>query len=226
MSFFQEFRTETKLLLVVALAAIIIAVGGILLLRTISPSAPERIPETEQVQQTQETNVDWTGVYEYVEFAEGIGSNQTWVYTLEIYKDQEELKTNLNIDGWQTLTRIQATAQEHNGSLDIVFDSYAPENATLRGLQKGDLLFSLKRLSDSEYEILWGEMESNLFEPGRATFTKQSSSIDTSGWQTYRNDEYGFEVKYPPHLVVYENSDRRFHALSSEIGTEIDSFLL
>src|SRR3990170_1187379 len=109
MSFFQEFRTETKLLLVVALAAIIIAVGGLLLLRTISPSAPERIPETEQVQQTQETNVDWTGVYEYVEFAEGIGSNQTWVYTLEIYKDQEELKTNLNIDGWQTLTRIQAT---------------------------------------------------------------------------------------------------------------------
>ncbi|HEX9722514.1 MAG TPA: PsbP-related protein [Candidatus Paceibacterota bacterium] len=42
MNFFQEFRTETKLLLVVVLAAIIIAVGAILLLKGVGlgPSSP------------------------------------------------------------------------------------------------------------------------------------------------------------------------------------------
>ncbi|HEX9722076.1 MAG TPA: hypothetical protein VGA53_02325 [Candidatus Paceibacterota bacterium] len=28
----------------------------------------------------------------------------------------------------------------------------------------------------------------------------EQSEIDTSGWQTYRNDEFGFEVKYPAYL--------------------------
>ncbi|HEX9721987.1 MAG TPA: hypothetical protein VGA53_01860 [Candidatus Paceibacterota bacterium] len=54
MSFFQEFRTETKLLLVVALTAIILVVGGIFLLRGMgsplvaqtSPPIPSPQPQT------------------------------------------------------------------------------------------------------------------------------------------------------------------------------------
>ena len=30
----------------------------------------------------------------------------------------------------------------------------------------------------------------------------QPQTLDTSNWQTYRNDEFGFEVKYPPYLTI------------------------
>lgn len=39
--------------------------------------------------------------------------------------------------------------------------------------------------------------------------TTESSEIDTSDWKTYRNEEYGFEVRYPSHYeisnLVYTN---------------------
>ncbi|MBI2642509.1 MAG: hypothetical protein HYW97_01570 [Candidatus Wildermuthbacteria bacterium] len=110
--------------------------------------------------------VNWAGVYEYSEFAP---PNQTWVYTLKIYKEDSIRKANLDIDGFQTLTRLQAVAKEQDGKLDIIFDSYRPENIG-EPYQKGDLLFSLKKVSGDEYQILWNKMRSNLLEPGDAKF--------------------------------------------------------
>lgn len=116
--------------------------------------------------------IDWTGIYEYGEFAPGVyGSDQTWAYKLEIYKEDNQLRARLDIDGFQTLTRIQATAEEMDENLDIVFDSYGSENM-YEPYEKGELLFSLGKTSDENYKIIWNKLRSNLKDPGVAEFKK------------------------------------------------------
>ncbi|MDO8559736.1 MAG: hypothetical protein Q7S23_01720 [bacterium] len=43
---------------------------------------------------------------------------------------------------------------------------------------------------------------------GTLRFT-QTSALDTTGWQTYRNERYGFEFSYPPDLVVVDTNQYR-----------------
>lgn len=38
-------------------------------------------------------------------------------------------------------------------------------------------------------------------------FPKRPISDETANWKTYRNDRYGFEVKYPPTWKVYDKGD-------------------
>lgn len=108
---------------------------------------------------------NWVGTYEYGESAP---PDEVWIYILEIYKDG---KANLNIDGFQTMTRILATAKENNGKLDIIFSGYAPDNI-YGNFQKGDLLLSLQKTSSENYKIIWNKMTPNLPSSTSAEFQK------------------------------------------------------
>ena len=165
--------------------------------------------------------VDWASTYELYEYSEFAPPDQTWVYTLRIYRQDSIRKANLDIDGFQTLTRLKAIAKEQGGNLDIIFDSYRPENIG-EPYQKGDLLFSLKKISDSEYQILWNKMKSNLLEPGDAKF-KKILKDETASWQIYRNEELGVEFQHPQDWKIIQDA---FYETAGGIRAEVPTVIL
>ena len=100
---------------------------------------------------------NWEGNYSFSEFSQ---PNQTWEYSLSISSADGKLHVGLNIDGFQTMSRIIATANNNGSNLDVIFDSYSSENIG-GNLKKGYVLFTLTPASDG-LSVQWNKMQPNL----------------------------------------------------------------
>lgn len=93
----------------------------------------------------------------------------------------------------------------------------ADETSVRLFIERDEAIISLGQptLNDSDYPS--DHKYNGVINQILSTF-KFIESIDTSTWETYRNDEYGFEFKYPPELNLKE--DRYTAVLTHEIPYE------
>lgn len=224
MSFFKDFHSEVRILVAVFIVAVVVSIGAILILKSLSTSTQVH-PKSQQVSVSTQLIEEskWIGTYEYGEFAPSdFGSNQTWAYQLTISSGGDQLKASLGIDGFQTFVRIVASAVERDGKLDIIFEDYGPGHTsyTFPRHEKGEVLLSLEKITEEKYKILWGKLTSYLLDPGDAQFLKKYGY--TVDWQTYRNEEFRFEIKYPMDWEFYEPSNvRRVNMLERVVLTKL-----
>jgi putative hemolysin len=88
----------------------------------------------------------WNGKYSY--------ENKYTIFSLTI--DGE--KASIIDDGYQTEIRFNATTKEVGDKLEIIFDSYGPEDMFKNGYKKGDLLFTISK-DKEKYITTWGKFE-------------------------------------------------------------------
>lgn len=58
--------------------------------------------------------------------------------------------------------------------------------------------------NDTPIQLVFTHPSKEVFETIISTF-KFTEADETIGWKTYRNEEYGFEVRYPENWFVYDN---------------------
>ena len=106
----------------------------------------------------------WLGNYSFSEIAT---PNQNMFYEISIGKEDNKYYAELNINGYQTMSRLKADVSGNENAIKIVFEKYLTGNI-LEPYEKGDILLNLEK-KDSELYTIWGKvepiLESNL-EPG------------------------------------------------------------
>ena len=96
----------------------------------------------------------WIGEYSFDEF---IPPNINMVYNINIYEENNSYLANIDIDGFQTITRIKANVLGNQRSINIVFQEYLPDNR-FESYSKGDVLLNFKKVNSKIYTD-WGGIQ-------------------------------------------------------------------
>ena len=83
----------------------------------------------------------WRGDYSFSEF---YPPDIFMGYMIRIYEDSGDYYAEINIDGFQTMARLKTKVHGNGKSINLIFDSYLPDNM-FELYKKGDLLLRLKR---------------------------------------------------------------------------------
>ncbi len=122
----------------------------------------------------------WLGQYSFEESAKNVTGegSQTWNYVIDIKeKDANTVVADIQVDGFQTMTRINADVKATKDNVEFIFDKYCKDNM-FELYKKGDKLFSF--VLDEKNMIItnWDKMKPNVIEnqkSGKVMFKKIAS---------------------------------------------------
>ena len=191
MNLFHDFKSEIKLFLIVVAVSVVLAVGGILLLRETRVLPSASLPVDQEVTLTGIIIDQRTDCY-----VDGVCS-----FTVDSERGRIEVISTI---GWTCLH-------------DAFFEGDSVGvGSTVEVFGMVESADTISACSAPEYYI-----KSADFEP-LYTIDNQQPTIDTSDWQTYRNDEFGFAVKYPSELVQFEYSTLSINFIPQEYAEEYE----
>lgn len=171
-----------KLVLFIAFAAILFSCGK-------KDEAPkvENQSSTQNIQPNSQNNTSkdigkkwWLGRYTFEESAKNVSGegSQSWSYILDVKAlDDENMIASLQVDGFQTMTRLEAKVNATAMDIEFVFDKYGKDNM-FEKYKKGDRLFAMMRNTDNVVMTLWDKLQPNVLtnqESGKVMFRKIAS---------------------------------------------------
>ena len=115
----------------------------------------------------------WIGTYSFGEYGPP-DSLIVMEYEIQIYRENDGYFATIEIDGYQTMTRIKAKVIGNHNSIDFIFEEYLPDNM-FEPYSNGDKLMSFER-KDGGFITNWHKMTLRLTEeslPGE--YFKQTS---------------------------------------------------
>lgn len=144
---------------------------------------------TQNLQQKSEPpkqNVDntgkkwWIGQYSFEESAKNVTGEgrQSWNYIVEVKEfDANTLVATIQVDGFQTMQRLEAKVNATAYDIEFIFDKYGKDNM-FEPYKKGDRLFSMMRNTSDEIMTVWDKLKPNLLvnqKDGMVMFRKLAS---------------------------------------------------
>ena len=171
-----------KTVLFIAFAALLVSCGK-------KDEAPrvENQSSTQNVQPNSQSNTSkdigkkwWLGRYTFEESAKNVSGegSQSWSYILDVKPlDDENMIASLQVDGFQTMTRLEAKVNATAMDIEFVFDKYGKDNM-FEKYKKGDRLFAMMRNTDNVVMTNWDKLMPNVVtnqESGKVMFRKIAS---------------------------------------------------
>lgn len=135
---------------------------------------------TPQQQNSPDVNNKWAGTYTFEESAKNVTGDgaQSWNYVITVKpREDKSLMAEIQIDGFQTMTRIEADVKADDKKAEFLFSKYLPENM-FELYKKGDRLFSLEVNTKNEFVTNWDKMKAFVVDNqknGMIMFKKLSS---------------------------------------------------
>jgi|SRR4030095_2362758 len=119
----------------------------------------------------------WVGHYTFEESAPSVtgAGSQSWVYDINVTaKEDTTLTANIQVDGFQTMTRIESDVIANEKSADFIFSKYGKDNL-FELYKKGEKLFSLELNDKNEIITNWAKMKAYVIDNqknGKVRFKK------------------------------------------------------